>query len=1049
MNKKVLFWFVVMILAAVFVRGDLSTDLVMWHSFNNNTSNSTSWNFDEAGSYDMGPTNTVDRGYEGQIIDAFNLDGVNEKLATSTFPDALINDWIGISAWIYQDVNTNTECMVCKQYNFEFGYRLDKITFAYYNTSDQIYEVAHDVNTGAWTHIAMTFKFGTPGSMSIWKNGINVSSGGSWAFGDGTDSAGSTDLNLQLTQGHYLGAANFFDGKIDAVGLWNRSLTNSEVLQLYNGTPREPPWGAAPPPTTDDINITAAEPNTSNSFNLPRLELNITFDSANQTDVNLYLNGTVNQTVSSVGSGSDITVGFNLTFESNEEINYTWFAQVTDGDQDENSTEKIFYIDNVDPQISNNTNMTKRIGYNSLFMNTTFIDTYLYSYNVSYCSSEDHNASLGGATSIIYDETLDISGCSNGTNYLLVNLTDGHTAKHIGEYDNKVLTKENALQYDFDKGFVKIKPKEADKFNPPRTVKRGDRYEFTFNKKELPGMIEEFYIESDHYIDIVDSNVYKGWLVIPALNKWIDFENDYDKAVITHRVNQNKVLIQVWGMESKAITFHSIGDLNTILVNYSFYKYNTTESYEPSLVAMENTDYTLAITYDSTYISSTDANVTIDGTLYNPTKNSYAGYDLYTHSFSVPDNGSDYNLSHFWNFSVIGVTNNDSNSTPEVNQTVSQAGIDNCSTFTMSAIEMWLKNASDDTLVTGSIEGNFAIWVNNMSSNNTYNLSFPAGGTNHSICLYPDYADYYLQGQLEFSATGFDTGTYYFYNTSIDNITNNITLHLGDSAETSLVSFTVVDQDDTEQPNVYIHVLKYDLPTDTSTTGLILKTDTNGAATGNLVLNTQWYKFILYLDGEIVLETTPVILTSTTHTFRISTLTDYFENYDVVRGVSCSLSYDNATTTFSYTFSDPTSTITNACLRVTRVAVQGSTTYNTTCSSGASGTITSTITPTGTATYTGDGYIYIDGESFMCGNTTSYSFDTTYKTFDQSGLFVAFLLTLTLVMVGVWSPVASVFLMLVSVIFLGILGLFHLSWPIMVGVVILGIITMYKLNTRR
>jgi len=248
---------------------------------------------------------------------------------------------------------------------------------------------------------------------------------------------------------------------------------------------------------------------------------------------------------------------------------------------------------------------------------------------------------------------------------------------------------------------------------------------------------------------------------------------------------------------------------------------------------------------------------------------------------------------------------------------------------------------------------------------------------------------------------------------------------------------------------VLIYIQKYDIGTATATTNEIINTDSNGQAVGNIIKFTQAYKFILVYNGVVVLEEAPQYIMLDSKTFRISLDADtYFTAFDIVQGVTCSdILYTNATTSFSYTWLDPSNNVTTACLEVYLSSNTAHYMVNSTCEPVSSGTITATIPPPfGSNTYLATGYVYINGNKFVCGNSASATFDVGWKDYGNESLFLSFLLIVFLITVGLWNPVVAIVLMMVGIFLLNILGLFHLDWPWLVGFILLGGIVMWKMR---
>jgi len=83
------------------------------------------------------------------------------------------------------------------------------------------------LTANAWNHIVVTIGGTGTTDRKIYVNGVDVT-----ASPSGTLTGQTCD---QLYIGARNGASNFYGGRIDEVGVWNRVLTSAEVTQLYNG----------------------------------------------------------------------------------------------------------------------------------------------------------------------------------------------------------------------------------------------------------------------------------------------------------------------------------------------------------------------------------------------------------------------------------------------------------------------------------------------------------------------------------------------------------------------------------------------------------------------------------------------------------------------------------------------------------------------------------------------------------------------------------------------------------------------------------------------
>lgn len=185
--------------------------------------------------------------------------------------------------------------------------------------------------------------------------------------------------------------------------------------------------GGGEPPAGDTLNITASSPDNNSQFNTQSLSANFTVDSSNSFNCSLYLNGGLNATQTGLGAGSGVLSQFNLSFASDLEDSFSYYAECGDGTTWENSTTKNFYIDNTNPTLSTNLegNGTVWTYWHNLSVNAS--DTYLYSVLINdSCGYNYYNNSLSSPFS--HEPSINVSSCSLGTQYANVTVCDGNGA---------------------------------------------------------------------------------------------------------------------------------------------------------------------------------------------------------------------------------------------------------------------------------------------------------------------------------------------------------------------------------------------------------------------------------------------------------------------------------------------------------------------------------------------------------------------------------------------------------------------------------------------
>lgn len=464
-----------------------------------------------------------------------------------------------------------------------------------------------------------------------------------------------------------------------------------------------------------------------------------------------------------------------------------------------------------------------------------------------------------------------------------------------------------------------------------------------------------------------------------------------------------------------------------------------------SILPLENKTETITDVYSShaiikavyangTLISNSDLNVSYES--FFETSNTING----SHHFRLINGTYQATINSIEGTETFNFTVDERNE----NVTFYYFSMDNCVNLTQEFIRFNTLNESNDNVLSANLDVFFNItspyligyksFSFNFSGNGTYSVCIPQG----SLSNFTAYAqaDYYL-------SPDYDSKNYYLVNYDLSSTLQKIDLYL--TPGTSQVELTVTDYNDEAVADAYIKVLSYDLGTNTYKTTEVVKTDSEGEAFAQLVLNTAWYAFLIEYNGVVVLQTIPTKITGTSRNFRVNLETDYFVRYDEVREISHALTFNNASSTFSFTFSDPSGNMQQGCLKLTRESINGKVELNTSCLQTSAGNILMTIPEaTGANTYKATSYVlYSDGQTFTLNSTTN-SYDTTYKKFGQEGIFLSLLVTIVLVLVGIWSPVVSIVLMMVALILVNIMGLFHLNWSYIMALIIIGGIAIYR-----
>lgn len=333
-----------------------------------------------------GTNSGADRGTSGQIGNAFDYITANNDYVnlTSGSTKPLMHTTFSVSYWFNaDDVTTNQRITGFKEtYNFHSRLISGNLVFNFQGEASETTIDAVSINT--WYHVVITY------------DGSDAT-----AYLDNVSKFSGAKANNAATRSNIFGAesepsSGWYDGTLDELGIWNRTLSAGEVGQLWNGG-----TGIT---FTDNFDVAPVVTNTFPPNGTTFTDRNIvTFNGTASDDsaiinVSLYLDAVLTETNSSGFSGTN----YLFTSGALSEGDHDWFYSAWDDSNpplQTNGTGMRFTIDTapsifVVSPIENTTNFTT----STVFFNATSnqdIDTWIVNYN-----GTNHTLTAGINTSL-------------------------------------------------------------------------------------------------------------------------------------------------------------------------------------------------------------------------------------------------------------------------------------------------------------------------------------------------------------------------------------------------------------------------------------------------------------------------------------------------------------------------------------------------------------------------------------------------------------------------------------------------------------------------
>jgi hypothetical protein len=179
----------------------------------------------------------------GQVNTALNFDGVNDYINAGSDASLQITGDITLSSWVYFNSTAAPEGIVSFSVTGEtnntnglYALELSSATtfqFVHENvagTNNIVISQSNSIATGQWLHI-VAVRNNTASTVTLYVNGVDVSpSINTFSTPPDGGSSGTLSIGKNAVGPFYL------DGDIDDVRIYNRTLSASEVLSLYEAT---------------------------------------------------------------------------------------------------------------------------------------------------------------------------------------------------------------------------------------------------------------------------------------------------------------------------------------------------------------------------------------------------------------------------------------------------------------------------------------------------------------------------------------------------------------------------------------------------------------------------------------------------------------------------------------------------------------------------------------------------------------------------------------------------------------------------------------------
>lgn len=452
--------------------------------------------------------------------------------------------------------------------------------------------------------------------------------------------------------------------------------------------------------------------------------------------------------------------------------------------------------------------------------------------------------------------------------------------------------------------------------------------------------------------------------------------------------------------------------------------------FNATTIETSNEGFVLNTTLNGSSLSS--ATLVYNNTRYTSTKLNQGSNTLFQNNISIPSVTTAINKSFYWEVIVDGSVFNSSFN----NQTINPLLLGLCDVNkTIQVLNFTSYLEKNLTRVNPfSFQGTFDYYVGSGTTFKTESIQNNSAAE-VVVCVsnidIPVKTNAHISYGFEDANLSLVSRNYFFDDATLINATQNISLLLLEDEDATSFILKVIDGENNPVENAFINIQRYYPGEGIYRTVQIAKTDDNGRSVGFYQTETVTYKHIITKDGIVLLDTgeggvvvgesVPFTLTFTVGDDLIAPWEYLNENSTILT----SLAYNDTSKLVSFGYIDPSGSTNFGRLYVYQEGLQNSTstTICDTNTTGSAATITCNMTGL-TGTYIAKGYVI---ESTNLQKLISFIITTARDVFGQTGVFLGWIILLTVSMAMLFNPSVGIIVIDATIIFLGLTGLLIFS----------------------
>lgn len=499
------------------------------------------------------------------------------------------------------------------------------------------------------------------------------------------------------------------------------------------------------------------------------------------------------------------------------------------------------------------------------------------------------------------------------------------------------------------------------------------------------------------------------------------------------------------------IIFSSLNSANLTYSDLSFVNggFNeNSQTFNTTAYETATESFILNMSFDTNYYQLSSANLYYNGSIYPGTSSGNTFYSI----INLPTITNTVNNAFYWNVSLTNSSGTFYFISTTNNQIINPIILSVCnSTLTTKALNFtFLDEETLSRITTGIFNGvfNYSLTKNGVSKIYTYNN---LSANEVDICINQS-GNIFSSITINYNnATGSNYGVRYWSEQGyvINNSRQDIPLYLLKSTSTTTFIILVQDNNLLSVPDVTVETYRFFSNTNTFQIVQSGITDVNGQTTGQFVINTGLYKFVVKnSNGDIIYSSTiqSVIPTTTPYTITLA-IGNLIPNplipLSPLSNLAETLTYSKSTNLVIFSYSDTSNNFTNSSFIV---AIQNYSNGNdwivcNISSPNPNAILKCDLSYTGnkTGTYYANGIINRGGINYIVANT-QFTIETFSSIMGMFGIILGAIIIMVCAFMFKFNEIAGVWMIVVACIFDNVMGLINFGWVFMTGLIAVAIV---------